>query len=61
VIGRLRSVAFGPTVSRTIGYVYRPADVDAQADLTIDVFDQRVAARWTPDVLVDPTGERMRG
>ena len=65
VIGRLRSVAFGPTVSRTIGYVYRPAevdvDVDADADLTIDVFDRRVAASWAPDVLVDPAGERMRG
>ncbi|HEY8987444.1 MAG TPA: glycine cleavage T C-terminal barrel domain-containing protein, partial [Candidatus Limnocylindrales bacterium] len=61
VIGRLRSVAFGPTVARTIGYVYRPADVDVDAELTIDVFDRRVAASWAPDVLVDPAGERMRG
>jgi hypothetical protein len=27
VVGRLRSVAFGPTVERTIGYVYLPAGV----------------------------------
>ena len=61
VIGRLRSVAFGPTVARTIGYVYRPAEVDVDAELTIDVFDRRVAASWAPDVLVDPAGDRMRG
>jgi glycine cleavage system aminomethyltransferase T/glycine/D-amino acid oxidase-like deaminating enzyme len=61
VIGRLRSVAFGPTVARTIGYVYRPAEVDVDAELTIDVFDRHVAASWAPDVLVDPAGDRMRG
>ena len=61
VIGRLRSVAFGPIVARTIGYVYRPAEVDVDAELTIDVFDRRVAASWAPDVLVDPAGDRMRG
>ncbi|HXI79821.1 MAG TPA: aminomethyltransferase family protein, partial [Verrucomicrobiae bacterium] len=61
VIGRLRSIAFGPTVGRTIGYVYRPADLAEDAPVTVDAFDQRVPASWAPDVLVDPAGERMRG
>ncbi len=61
VIGRLRSVAHGPTLSRTIGYVYRPADLPDDASLEIDVFDQRVRARFAPDVSVDPGGDRMRG
>ncbi len=61
VIGRLRSVAHGPTLSRTIGYVYRPADLPDDAVLEIDVFDQRVRARFAPDVNVDPGGDRMRG
>jgi glycine cleavage system aminomethyltransferase T len=61
VIGRLRSVAYGPTVKRTIGYVYLPASLAEGADLEIDVFDARVAATVAPDVLVDPGGDRMRG
>jgi glycine cleavage system aminomethyltransferase T len=61
VIGRLRSVAYGPTLSRTIGYVYRSADLEEGARLTVDVFDERIPATLAPDVLVDPAGERMRG
>jgi glycine cleavage system aminomethyltransferase T len=63
VIGRLRSVAYGPCVNRTIATVYRPADADAGDGpaLTVDVFDERVAATIAPDVPWDPTGERMRG
>jgi 4-methylaminobutanoate oxidase (formaldehyde-forming) len=61
VIGRLRSAAYGPTISRTIGYVYRPATFEEGAHLTVDVFDQRIDAVIAPDVLVDPAGERMRG
>ena len=61
VIGRLRSVAYGPTVRRTIGYVYRSADVPEEADLTVDVFDQRIPAKFTADTLYDPDGLRMRG
>ena len=63
VIGRLRSVAYGPTVSRTIGFVYLDPACGAGTR----------SWRWTssmsgspwatvaPDVLVDPRGERMRG
>jgi glycine cleavage system aminomethyltransferase T/glycine/D-amino acid oxidase-like deaminating enzyme len=61
VIGRLRSVAYGPTLTRTIGYVYRSADLEEGARLTVDVFDDRIPATLAPDVLVDPAGERMRG
>ena len=61
VMGRLRSAAYGPTVSRTIGYVYRSADLEEGARLTVDVFDEHIPAILAPDVLVDPTGARMRG
>jgi glycine cleavage system aminomethyltransferase T len=61
VIGRLRSVAFGPTVERTIGYAYVPADLVAGAALTVDVFDHTVPAELAADVLVDPAGARLRG
>jgi glycine cleavage system aminomethyltransferase T len=61
VIGRLRSAAYGPTVSRTIGYVYRSPDLEEGARLTVDVFDEHIPAILAPDVLVDPAGERMRG
>jgi 4-methylaminobutanoate oxidase (formaldehyde-forming) len=61
VIGRLRSVAFGPTIGRTIGYVSRPSGLDDKAPLEVDVFDKRIPATWAADVLVDPAGDRMRG
>jgi 4-methylaminobutanoate oxidase (formaldehyde-forming) len=61
VVSRLRSVAYGPTVGRTIAYAYLPATMAEGAVLEIDVFDKRVAAVVSPDVLVDPAGERMRG
>ena len=60
VIARLRSVAYGPTVERTIGYAYLPSSLDDGAALEIDVFDRRVHAVVTGDVLVDPGGDRMR-
>jgi len=61
VIGRLRSVAYGPTVERTIAYVYLPSSVAVDASLEVDIFDRRFPATVTPDALVDPSGERMRG
>jgi sarcosine dehydrogenase len=60
VIGRLRSVAYGPTVERTIGYVYLPATLRDGEPLEVDVFDARVPALRVADVLVDPSGDRMR-
>ncbi|MEA2630013.1 MAG: dimethylglycine oxidase, partial [Chloroflexota bacterium] len=61
VIGRLRSVAYGPTVERTIGYAYLPSWLTQGEELEIDVFGGRTPAVIAPDVLVDPSGERMRG
>jgi 4-methylaminobutanoate oxidase (formaldehyde-forming) len=61
VVGRLRSVAYGTTVSRTIGYVYLPSGLDEGGSLLVDVFDERVPAVIAADVLVDPRGLRMRG
>jgi 4-methylaminobutanoate oxidase (formaldehyde-forming) len=61
VVSRLRSVAYGPTVERTIGYAYVPASTPEGAAFDIDVFDRRVGAVVGPDVTVDPTGDRMRG
>ena len=61
VIGRLRSVAYGPTISRMIGYVYLPVQFHQGDRLEIDVFDERVEAVVMPDVLIDPAAERMRG
>ena len=60
-IARLRSVAYGPTVERTIGYSYLPAALAEGTGLEIDVFDRRVAAVISSDVVVDPLGDRMRG
>lgn len=61
VIGRLRSVAFGPTVSRTIGSLYCSASLTEGTELQVDVFDQQIPAVVAADVPVDPRGERMRG
>jgi 4-methylaminobutanoate oxidase (formaldehyde-forming) len=61
VIGRLRSVAYGPTISRMIGYAYVPAVLAEGAPLTVDVFDGHIPAVIADDVLVDPDGMRMRG
>ncbi len=61
VVSRLRSVAYGPTIERTIGYAYLPASTPEGAELAVDVFDRRVSAVVGPDVLVDPAGGHMRG
>ena len=61
VVSRLRSVAYGPNVRATIGYAYLPADVGEGEPLEVDVFADRLPATVAPDVLVDPSGERMRG
>jgi glycine cleavage system aminomethyltransferase T len=61
VVGRLRSVAYGATVTRTVGYVYLPSGSEEGARLVVDVFDERMPAVVAADVLVDPRGERMRG
>jgi 4-methylaminobutanoate oxidase (formaldehyde-forming) len=61
VVGRLRSAAFGYTVGRTIGTAYLPARLADGALVEIDVFAERIGGEVAPDVLVDPSGSRMRG
>jgi glycine cleavage system aminomethyltransferase T/glycine/D-amino acid oxidase-like deaminating enzyme len=61
IVGRLRSVAFGYTVGRTIGTTYLPAELPEGASIEVDVFADRVAGEVAADVLVDPSGSRMRG
>jgi glycine cleavage system aminomethyltransferase T/glycine/D-amino acid oxidase-like deaminating enzyme len=61
VVGRLRSAAFGYTVQRTIGTAYLPARTPEGATIEVDVFADRIPASVAADVLVDPTGARMRG
>jgi glycine cleavage system aminomethyltransferase T/glycine/D-amino acid oxidase-like deaminating enzyme len=61
IVGRLRSVAFGYSIGRTVGTTYLATDLAEGSAVEVDVFDGRVAAEVAPDVLVDPTGFRMRG
>lgn len=61
VSSRLRSAAYGYTVSRTVGYAYLPAGIAEGRPLEVDVFGQRVTAAVASDVLHDPDGSRMRG
>ncbi|HEX4897158.1 MAG TPA: FAD-dependent oxidoreductase [Candidatus Limnocylindrales bacterium] len=60
VAGRLRSGAYGHTVGRTVGTVYLPAAIEEGTQIEVDVFDRREAGVVAADVLVDPTGARMR-
>jgi len=61
VVGRLRSAAFGYTMGRTIGTAYLPARLAEGALVEIDVFAERMGGEVAPDILVDPSGSRMRG
>ena len=61
VIGRLRSVAYGTSVLRTIGTLYCSARLTEGSALQVDVFDQRIPAVIAAEVLIDPRGERLRG
>jgi len=61
VAGRLRSAAFGYTVGRTVGTTYLPVEVPEGAEVEVDVFADRVPGEVAADVLVDPSGSKMRG
>ncbi|HTC86627.1 MAG TPA: aminomethyltransferase family protein, partial [Candidatus Acidoferrum sp.] len=61
IAGRLRSVAYAPTVGRTVGTVYLPPDIAEGTAIEVDLFSDRVSGTVAPDVLVDPAGTRMRG
>ena len=61
VVGRLRSVAYGHTLRRMVGYVYLPMPLAEGSGVEIEVLGQAVRGTVVPDALVDPGGERMRG
>ena len=60
VVGRLRSVAYGHSLRRMVGYVYLPTDLALGDEVEIEVFGRTVRGTVSPDALVDPGGERMR-
>jgi glycine cleavage system aminomethyltransferase T len=61
VVSRLRSVAYGHGVGRTIATAYLERVVADGTPLAVDVLGQATIARPGPDVLHDPAGLRMRG
>jgi glycine cleavage system aminomethyltransferase T len=60
VVGRLRSVAYGHSLRRMLGYVYLPTDLALGDEVEIEVFGRTARGTVSPDALVDPGGERMR-
>ena len=58
--GRVRSVAYGYTVGRTIGFAYLPAEPGDDARIEVEVLGRPVAAELAADVLVDPAHARVR-
>jgi 4-methylaminobutanoate oxidase (formaldehyde-forming) len=61
VVSRLRSVAYAPTLERTVAFAYLSHDAQVGDTFDVEVFDTRLPATAAPDVLFDPSGERMRG
>jgi glycine cleavage system aminomethyltransferase T/glycine/D-amino acid oxidase-like deaminating enzyme len=60
VVGRVRSAAFGYTVGRTVGTTYLPTGAAEGTAIEVDVFARRVSGNVAADVLIDPSGARMR-
>jgi glycine cleavage system aminomethyltransferase T len=61
LLGRLRSGGYGYTVERNVGLVYLPVELAAPGTpLAVEIFGERVLAEVAPDVLVDPSGARIR-
>jgi 4-methylaminobutanoate oxidase (formaldehyde-forming) len=61
VISRVRSGGYGFTVQRNIVYAYLPlALAKTGTRVDVEVFDRRCPAQVTPNVLVDPKGERLK-
>lgn len=60
VVGRLRSVAYGHTLRRVIGYVYLPTHLAQGSQVEIDVLGRTNRGLVVQDALVDPSGQKMR-
>ena len=60
VVSRVTSGGIGYWVDASIALAYLPANVDARAELTVEVFGERVGASVADEPLHDPKGERIR-
>ena len=61
VVSRLRSVTYGHSLRRMVGYVYLPTHLAEGSEVEIEVLGRAVRGIVVPDALVDPGGQRMRG
>jgi 4-methylaminobutanoate oxidase (formaldehyde-forming) len=60
VVGRIRSAAYGFTVERNVALAKIPSALPEGTELQVDVMGELVPAVVAPDVLYDPTNERIR-
>ncbi|QYF88851.1 FAD-dependent oxidoreductase [Arthrobacter sp. PAMC25284] len=60
-VGYVTSAAYGYTVKRPIAYAWLPAGAAEGDAVEIEYFGTRIAATVTPEPLVDPGMERLRG
>jgi 4-methylaminobutanoate oxidase (formaldehyde-forming) len=61
VIGRIRSCGYGHTVRHNIALASIPTLLEEGTEITVDVFERRVAGVVARDALYDPEGTRIRG
>ena len=59
--GYVTSAAYGYTVKRPIAYAWLPASASEGDAVEIEYFGTRIAATVSPEPLVDPGMERLRG
>lgn len=59
--GYVTSAAYGYTVCKPIAYAWLPAFLEEGDGVEIEYFGRRVPATVTPEPLVDPNMERLRG
>ncbi|GAC1487771.1 MAG: hypothetical protein NVS1B16_15420 [Pseudarthrobacter sp.] len=57
----MTSAAYGYTVQRPIAYAWLPASAAEGDAVEIEYFGTRIAATVSPEPLVDPGMERLRG
>ncbi|MGM7775551.1 GcvT family protein [Arthrobacter sp. KNU-44] len=59
--GYVTSAAYGYTVRKPIAYAWLPAEAGEGDAVEIEYFGKRIPATISPDPLVDPTMEKLRG
>ena len=60
-VGYVTSAAFGYTVRKPIAYAWLPAAIEEGAKVELEYFGKKVAATVTPEPLVDPKMEKIKG